>query len=120
MEKGEKIAVGCISFVELVLCIVYGKYYIRGWSEADLLSVSFFVCTFVYCVVPFFVKASKTSGLIKFDLLSFIALLLIYLLGFRLILNIFDGSYIKYIAIFILTILATRTILNLFAKYKNS
>lgn len=120
MEKGEKIAVGCISFVELVLCMIYGKYYIRGWSEADLISVSFFLCTFVYCVVPFFVKDNKTSGLIKFDLLSFIALLLIYLLGFRLILDIFDGSYIKYIAVFILTILTTRTILNLFVKYKNS
>lgn len=120
MEKSQRIAAGCISFVELVLCMIYGKYYIRGWSEADLLSVSFFVCAFVYYVVPFFVKGSKTSDLIKFDLLSFIALLLIYLLGFRFILNIFDGSYIKYIAIFILTILATRTILNLFAKCKNS
>ena len=115
MEKGERVAVGCISFVELVLCMVYGKYYIRGWSEADLLSVSF-----IYCVAPFFVKNSKESGLIKFDLLSFIALLLIYLLGFRLILNIFDDSYMEYIAIFIFTILAARVILNLFAKYKNS
>ena len=50
MEKGERVAVGCISFVELVLCMVYGKYYIRGWSEASLLSVSFFVCIFIYCV----------------------------------------------------------------------
>jgi len=41
MEKGERVAVGCISYAELVLCMVYGKYYIRGWSEADLLSVSF-------------------------------------------------------------------------------
>ena len=80
----------------------------------------FFVCTFIYCVAPFFVKNSKESGLIKFDLLSFIALLLIYLLGFRLILNIFDDSYMEYIAIFIFTILAARVILNLFAKYKNS
>ena len=120
MEKGERVAVGCISFVELVLCMIYGKYYIRGWSEADLLSVSFFVCTFIYCIAPFFVKNSKASGLIKFDLLSFIALLLIYLLGFRLILNIFDGSYIKYVAIFILIILAIKTIMNLFAKYKSS
>jgi len=120
MEKGERVAMGCISFVELVLCMVYGKCYIRGWSEADLLSVSFFVCTFIYCVAPFFVKNSKESDLIKFDLLSFIALLLIYLLGFRLIFNIFDDSYMEYIAIFIFTILATRVILNLFAKYKNS
>ncbi|ERJ31142.1 hypothetical protein UNSW2_1389 [Campylobacter concisus UNSW2] len=45
---------------------------------------------------------------------------MIYLLGFRLILNIFDDSYMKYIAIFIFAILAARVILNLFAKYKNS
>lgn len=48
MGKSERIAIGCISLVELVLCIIYGKYYIRGWSEANLFSVSFFVCTFTY------------------------------------------------------------------------
>ncbi|WP_462191684.1 hypothetical protein [Campylobacter concisus] len=56
MEKGERVAMGCISFVELVLCMVYGKYYIRGWSEADLLSVSFFLFALLSIVLRHFLS----------------------------------------------------------------
>lgn len=115
MEKSQRIAAGCISFVELVLCMIYGKYYIRGWSEADLLSVSFFICIFVYCAMPFFIKGNIASSLIKFDILSTITLFLIYLLGFKFIYDSFEG-YIRYIAIFILIIIVIKTSLKIFNK----
>lgn len=95
--------------------MIYGKYYIRGWSEADLLSVSFFICIFVYCVMPFFVKDDIANRLTKFDILSTITLILIYLLGFKFIYDNFEG-YIRYIAIFILVIIVSRTALKIFNK----
>ena len=115
IEKSQRIAAGCISFVELVLCMIYGKYYIRGWSEANLLSVSFFICVFVYCAMPFFIKGNIASSLIKFDILSTITLFLIYLLGFKFIYDSFEG-YIRYIAIFILIIIVIKTSLKIFNK----
>ena len=115
MGKSERIAIGCISLAELVLCIIYGKYYIRGWSEANLFSISFFVCTFTYCAMPFFVKDDIASRLTKFDILSTITLILIYLLGFKFIYDNFEG-YIRYIAIFILVIIVVRTVLKIFNK----